>query len=242
MAKRVDLKAKQKRQKIVAAGGGVILLGVLVIQGPKTWALLHAKAPAEPPPTAAPAPGTPVPLAPPTTAGGAPSGSATSGQLIDSDPAPVPTQNQLLSFSRFVTKDPFVAQVDTKGGAAATPTPAPSAKPSSPGSPLVPAPNGSGSKTTPTPSKEDQPTPAKPTTATISVNGVSESISVDKDFPTAEPIFRLVSLTRRSAKISIAGGSFASGKPTITLELGKTVTLMNTADGTRYEIRLISIP
>ena len=64
----------------------------------------------------------------------------------------------------------------------------------------------------------------------------------DKEFPRADPIFHLVSVTRKTAKISIAGGSFASGKPTITLELGKTVTLMNTADGTRYEIRLISVP
>ena len=130
MAKRVDLKAKQKRQKIVAGVGGVILLGLLAIQGPKTWALLNPKAPAEPPPVAAPAPGAPVPLAPPTTAGGGAATTAAAGELVDSDPAPQPTQNQLLSFNRFATKDPFVTQVETEGGVAVNePTPAPAATP-----------------------------------------------------------------------------------------------------------------
>lgn len=244
MAKRVDLKAKQKRQKIVAVVGGVLLLGLLAIQGPKTWALLHPKAPAETPPTAAPAPGSPVPLTPPSTAGGVPATTAPGGELVDSDPAPLPTQNQLLSFNRFVTKDPFVPQVETKGGVVVNqPTPAAGGKQSSPSAPFVPAPSRPKG-TTAQPAAPTPPAPSQPTasSATISVNGVAEAVSKDKDFPSAEPIFHLVSLTPRTAKISIAGGSFASGKPTITLQLGKTVTLMNTADGTRYEIRLVSVP
>ena len=36
MAKKVDLKAKAKRQKIMAAGGAVLLLGILAIQVPRT--------------------------------------------------------------------------------------------------------------------------------------------------------------------------------------------------------------
>src|SRR5918999_729954 len=53
MAKRVDPKAKAKRQKIFAAVGGVILLGVLAIQVPRTMKMLNQEAPA-PPPAAAP--------------------------------------------------------------------------------------------------------------------------------------------------------------------------------------------
>ena len=246
MAKRVDLKAKQKRQKIIAAVGGVLLLGILAIQGPKTWALLHPKTPEEPVAAAAPAtpaPGSSVPLAPPTTAGGAPSASGSPSGLVDSDPVPLPTQNQLLSFNRFVTKDPFIAQINTETGAPPAQPPASPAgnQPPAAGSPFVPAPAApspakGGSTTAPT--RGSQPAP---TAATISVNGVAEPVSIGKDFPTADPVFRLVSLTRRTAKISIAGGSFASGNPTITLQLGKTLTLMNTADGTRYEIRLLSV-
>jgi hypothetical protein len=76
--------------------------------------------------------------------------------------------------------------------------------------------------------------------ATISVNGVSEVVEVGKSFPTDDPVFKLVSLTRKKATISIAGGSFESGAQSITLELGKTLVLLNTADGTRYELNLLS--
>ena len=43
--KRVDsLKAKQKKQKIVAAVLGVAFLGVVAFQGPKLWKQLHPPA------------------------------------------------------------------------------------------------------------------------------------------------------------------------------------------------------
>ena len=54
-------------------------------------------------------------------------------------------------------------------------------------------------------------------------------------------IFKLVSLTKNGAKIAIAGGSLDNGAPTVTLTKGKPVTLMNTADGTRYVLRLVSV-
>lgn len=242
MARRNDLKAKEKRQKVMAAVGAVILLGVLAIQGPRTWKLLNQKAPEEVAPvtTTTPSPGSAVTLTPPTIAGAAPNVAATDGGLGDSDPTPVPTSSHLLSFSRFSSKDPFVAQIDLDepppADPVAQPTPAPTQPSRRSGPVLAPtAPKRSGSQPPPT-----QPV-ANPTTARISVNGVVESVSTGKDFPTAEPIFHLVSVSRGAAKISIAGGSLASGKATITLPLGKTVTLMNTADGTRYELRLLSV-
>jgi hypothetical protein len=54
-------------------------------------------------------------------------------------------------------------------------------------------------------------------------------------------VFTLVSLTQRAAKIGIAGGSYENGAATVTLAKGKTVTLMNTADGTRYVLRLVAV-
>ena len=81
---------------------------------------------------------------------------------------------------------------------------------------------------------------AKPTTATISVNGLNSSVSIGASFPSGAPVFTLVSLTRSSAKIGIAGGSYESGAATVTLNKGKAVTLVNTADGTRYVLRLVS--
>jgi hypothetical protein len=80
-----------------------------------------------------------------------------------------------------------------------------------------------------------------PTTASISVNGVAETLSVGVDFPVAAPIFHLVALTATSAKIAIVGGSYADGAATITLKKGKTLTLENTSDGSRYVLRLIAL-
>ena len=79
----------------------------------------------------------------------------------------------------------------------------------------------------------------------ISVDGTLYTVAVGNDFPTASdtdpsivPLFHLVSLTAHSAKISIAGGSYANGAPTVLLRENKPVTLMNTADGTRYKLIL----
>jgi hypothetical protein len=79
----------------------------------------------------------------------------------------------------------------------------------------------------------------------ISVNGTLYSVAAGNDFPDAsstdpsvQPLFHLVSVTEHSAKISIVGGSYASGSATVTLEENKPVTLMNTADGTRYKLIL----
>jgi hypothetical protein len=43
-----------------------------------------------------------------------------------------------------------------------------------------------------------------------------------------------VSLTAHTAQVSIVGGSYATGAKAITLRENKPLTLMNTADGTRY--------
>jgi hypothetical protein len=71
------------------------------------------------------------------------------------------------------------------------------------------------------------------------VNGVSESVQSGAAFPAANPLFQLVSISATSAKISVVGGSYASGSPTVALKVGKSVTLQNTADGTRYTIQLM---
>jgi hypothetical protein len=89
------------------------------------------------------------------------------------------------------------------------------------------------------------PPPPAPTTAVISVNGELGSVQVGSDFPTGGTvfsrvgaIFHLVSLTAKSAKIAIAGGSYANGAQTIPLTVGKPLTLQNTADGTKYVLIL----
>jgi hypothetical protein len=72
------------------------------------------------------------------------------------------------------------------------------------------------------------------------VNGSGETVSVGAQFPASNPTFVLVSLKRSSAKITIAGGTLQGGG-SVTLKKGRPLTLMNTADGTRYVLRLVSV-
>ena len=235
MAKKVDLKAKAKRQKMIAAGGGVLLLAILAFQVPKTMKMMSAQPP--PPAPVAVAPGTTVPSDPsvlptPGTVGGGASPTASGdGTLVDSDPKPVAAEGQLISFGRFKSKDPFAEQIDETqagvGGGGSTPPPSSSG--ATPVGGVVPvSPTTAGS-------------PAVAGSAVISVNGVQETVAAGGEFPKDSPVFRLVKVVGGEARIGIAGGALASGSPTVTLHKGKAVTLVNTADGTRYELKLISV-
>ncbi len=239
MAKKVDLKKKAKRQKMIAAGGGVLLLAILAFQVPKTMKMMNAEP--LPPPPAAVAPGTTVPSdpsvlpTPGTVGGGASPAASGDGTLVDSDPKPVAATGQLISFGRFSSKDPFAEQIDETqagGGGGSTPTPTPTPTPSSPGA----TPVAGVVQVTPTAGS-----PGVAGSAVISVNGVQETVAAGGEFPKESPVFRLVKVIGGEARIGIAGGALASGSPTVTLHKGKAVTLVNTADGTRYELKLVSV-
>jgi hypothetical protein len=244
MAKSFDPKAKAKRQKIIAGVLGLVLVGVLVFQAPKILGMFGggtsttASEPAATPPPApvAAAPATPGAPAPATPAA-APTGTAS---LVDSDPAPPPSDGQLVTFDRFESKDPFVPQVTDNPTGQTGQTPAPT--PSTDGAPKTEAPKPvqpkqDGGPTSEAPSPTLQPAS---NTATIAVNSTRYDVSPGGSFPEDDPIFRLVSLKRGTAKVGIVGGGYANGAPTITLEKGgKPVTLMNTADGTTYVLRYV---
>lgn len=82
--------------------------------------------------------------------------------------------------------------------------------------------------------------PSARTGARISVDGSTDGVAVGATFPASDPVFRLVSVSGRTAKVAIDGGSYASGEATITLTKGQPVTLVNTADGTRYRVVLVA--
>jgi hypothetical protein len=225
MAKKFDAKAKAKRQKIIAGVLGLVLLGALAWAVPSVLSSMNKKPPASspvaapPPPTATP----PAPGAPPAAGTPVSATPPASGTLADSDPSPQAASGQLLSFDRFESKDPFAQQATTP----ATPPASSKTAPAPPPPPPPPPPPSGGA--------------AKPTSAKISVNGATEPVTVGATFPSSDPVFRLVSLTKTSAKVAVAGGSLSTGSPTVTLTKGKKVTLMNTADGTRYELVLVSV-
>ena len=63
---------------------------------------------------------------------------------------------------------------------------------------------------------------------------------VGTSFPSANPLFRLVSVGSNGvARIGIASGSYSSGAHTVSLVPGRTLTLVDTADGIRYQLRLL---
>jgi hypothetical protein len=245
MAKKVTpAQAKAAKQKKIAIGLGILLVGVAAIQGPKMLKMM--KGPAAPV-AAAPAATTPAPTGTPA----APTAVAPAGSPPDAGQPAVlassDTAGQLLSFELFESKDPFTQQVDasvqTPSATAAKPqqtVPATGTTPASSGSAVPGAASGTGATTPATPFAPV----AEPAAATtISVNDVSGPAEVGKEFPTDDPIFMLVSTASdgKSVQIGIAGGSYANGEQTITLKLGKPLTLQNTADGTRYELVLETV-
>lgn len=254
-AKRIDpLKAKEAKQKKIAIGGLVLLLALLAFQGPKTLKMLSgpqpvASAASTSPTTTTTTPAVPVigadPAATPVVATG-----TELAAVADSDAAPAVEQGQLATFERFASKDPFAQQAEPVEAA----PPPPPAKPEDGTDKTATA----GGKTADgeKPAGEEGSseggfttvgsTDAKPEIATatsISVNGVAEDVVVAATFPKDEPTFVLVSIAEngKSVEIGIAGGEYATGGETMKLALGKKITLQNTADGSRYEIELLTI-
>jgi hypothetical protein len=229
--------AKQKKTVIVL---GVVLAGAVAFAA-HTMMGMGGGNPASAPQAADPnatttAASTPAPAAP--TGSGLPAApslgslapaattpAASTSPLVSAVQAPAGT-GQLQSFSLFESKDPFHTSGPGAGAAPSSPSGGTSGGGTSSG-------GGSAPKIPPAP-----PAPP-PTSAVISVNGSSESVASGSNFPAASPVFQLLSLTATTAKISVVGGSYASGAGTLTLKVNKPVTLVNTADGTRYTLLLM---
>jgi hypothetical protein len=234
-----NLKAvKARRQKMMLLGLGAVLAVLVAVQAPRLLKKSHNSTPAATPAATTPT-GTPS-----AGAAAAVAVTTTSTQLPESDVPPPRSKAQLFSFERFRSKDPFVQQVaDTATPGSpypgAAPTPATGA-PSSSTSTGAPAPRAQ-TATPQTTVTAGGPSTQKTTAAVIEVNRQRQTVQLTHDFPSGSPTFKLVSVRGRVAQIGIAGGSFASGDQTVALQLGKTVTLMNTTDGQRYELRLVSV-
>ena len=238
MAKKADqLKAKQKKQKIVAGVLGVVMLGLVAFQFPRVMKQLHKKPPVSSVATTTTPTGTPS-LAAPTLSGSEQPTATTptgSGSLTSGDVPPPANDGQLASFSRFASKDPFAQQLSDDTTASGSGGSGGSGS-SSGGSPGLSGGSGSGSSGVTSPG---------PGSAVISVNGTLMSVAVGTDFPqptssdpTIQPLFHLISLTAHSARISIVGGAYSNGAAAATLYVNRALTLMNTADGTKYRLIL----
>jgi hypothetical protein len=114
MAKRsaADLaKAKEAKQKKLLLVLLPFFLLLVAWQGPKMYKSLFAQ---PPPPEAAPATTAPTATTPAAPAApGTPAPAPAAGSLADSEPLPSAAQDQLLSFSRFSSRNPFIPPVGT---------------------------------------------------------------------------------------------------------------------------------
>jgi hypothetical protein len=242
--------ARERKQKIFVAVGGLVLLLLLAIQLPK---LLGGSEP-----TASGTTTTATTLDGETTTG---SGTPTTGStptsvaLTDTDP-PLPVgQGQLRSFSAFDRKDPFVQLIKS---------PSPSAGTSDSGD----GGSGDGGSTgggddgnggggagggngggdgepnTDVPSKGFNTDAVSSAAVTvISVNGTRQALAAGAAFPAADPVFVLVAenAARKTAVIGVVGGAYANGARTTRLKVGKPLVLVNTTTGARYRIVLIAV-
>lgn len=238
-------KQKDARQKKMLIMLAPVFLGLVAWQGP---GILKAFSGSEPTPAPAAAPASTTPIDPtaaaaPSTAAPATPPAATGGALPDTDVPVAAGADQLVTFDRFVGKDPFKQQVsakeDSSSGGNAPPAGADTGSGDGSGNggsnggtppPLTPPPGGGGGGS-----------PDRAGVATIDVNGTPETAGVGDVFPASEPIFRIVSLSAKSAKIGLVTGEFSTGRPTITLKLGQSLTLVSQPDGLRYTITLVRV-
>ena len=219
MAKANPPAARERKQKIFVAVGGLMLLALLAIQLPKIMGGSASEASATTETTVAGDAATPSPSVP---SGAVPAALDTGGAGA----------GQLRSFGVFDRKDPFVQQIEDPaadsgdgGGGAGD--------------------GGSGSGDTKPPPSEDFSTddPAAPAVTVISVNGARQALSAGAAFPVADPVFVLIaeSPKAKTVTVGIAGGSYANGAGGTKLRVGKPLVLVNTTTGARYRLVLVAV-
>jgi hypothetical protein len=203
--------ARERKQKIFVAVGGLFLVALLAIQLPKLLGGSGGDATAAPAATGTPSPATTTP-APSMPAAGA---------------TPVAATSKLTTFTVFEMKDPFVQQVATSPPATPASTPAGGGK--------------SGRATTTTTKFSTGHKGASATIVTVNgerqvLEPGTKFPSSDPLF-----VLVAEQPGQKSIVVGIAGGAYAGGKKTTTLRVGKPLTLVNTATGARYEIALVSV-
>jgi hypothetical protein len=234
MARVTNAKAKEKKQKIILGVAGVLLLGLVAIQGPKFMKLVKGSSPA----------------ATATTTASSTTSSTTAVVSTSAHSSLAASSDKLSSLRLFRAKDPFAPLVsDTAAAApapASTPAPAPAPTPAPAPAPtpapvvtLSPATASGPLFGTVAPVSKGSKSRSLPT-ARIVLNGKPAQIALGKTFPASKPVFRLAGVLPGSISIALANGSLADGSSALKLRNGQSTTLMNTADRHRYTIKLVA--
>jgi hypothetical protein len=221
--------ARERKQKIFVAVGGLLLLALLAIQLPKLMGGSDSSAAASTTTTTETSAVTGEPVPP------ADSAVPVSVALVDTDRPMAPGPGQLRTFGTFTRKDPFVQQlVPPDEAAGATEGSAPSGASGS----------GGGDQPAQTPSKGFTVGGGSGAAVTVvAVNGTRQTLAPGTAFPAADPVFVLVTEQpgAKSVVIGVAGGAYANGAHTTKLKVGKPLVLVNTATGARYRLVLVAV-
>ena len=216
---------KSRKQLYIVIGLAVALLAIIAIQAPRFLGGGGSEA----------APGSTTDALPTSSqATSSPStvsfskGAILAGVKIVPGGPPKPAQGQLASFSLFVRHDPFVQLVKDADGSGASQDGEPAG---------IKVSNGGGTSSSGS-SSGSVPSASQLTSATIWVNGTDQAVDVKQRFPQADPTFVLMSLKPKVAQIGVVGGAFTGGG-SIALKMGQTLTLVNTATGARYTLKLL---
>ncbi|MBA2642717.1 MAG: hypothetical protein H0U82_07320 [Actinobacteria bacterium] len=214
--------ARERKQKIFVAVGGVVLLLLLAIQLPK---LLGGSGTSEATETTATSPDT-VGAEPVPGIGARP----VSVVLVDTD-RPLPAaRGKLTSFTVFSRKDPFVQQVK------------PQLPPTSLTAGAAGTKDGGGEKPKTDSTGFTVGTPVASVTV-ISVNGARQALLPGAAFPSSNPVFVLIAEQpkAKTVTIGIAGGVYENGAKGTKLKVGKPLVLVNTTTGASYRLVLVAV-
>jgi hypothetical protein len=244
--------AKQKKLLIVLVP---VLIAVAVFTVPRTLKQLRGGEEAAAPPAAATgsqeldpaAGGNTGTLGTQPAASADPTAVAASAKAVlqDTGSQPEASEGQLISFSRFDSRDPFVQLVEdeptdtstTDASGAVPTTTAPSDQATATPTTTTPTP------TTPapsvTPSEPTDPAPTVSIKVKIAVNGNVHVLAAGDSFPGDDPAFKVVAIGAGSVEIGLVSGTFSTGVNTITVKLGEPVTLISQPDGARYTVKLL---
>ena len=144
----------------------------------------------------------------------------------------VVAKSQLASFTLFEAKDPFVQQVGDETAAGA------GRRSQRRRAPIRHAPATGSEPAATADAGTSTAAAAAGRLRDVMFDGKPQQLQVKQKFPKGDPLFVLVSVKKKQAKIGVAGGSFDDGQ-NVTLTLGKKVTLLDTATGVRYELKLV---
>jgi len=207
-----------------------LLIVVCAIQVPRL--LHHSSAGAD----AAPA------VAAPDGESAATAGAALAAQAVASVPAP-----HLRALRGFAWKDPFRQQMTAKPAAGApAKQPSKTAAPPTQSTATLRTPPAVSEAVPPAQTESFTPTPVtgKPVVVgkpgvLLLVDGRKLGLLPGDLFPTADPVFRLVSFTKKTAKVALVTGTLDGGSTTLQLQAGHRLVLTDASTGERYVLLLV---